>query len=120
MKNKKIAVVGVSSNPNKYGYKIFKDLIENEYEVYGINPKLKELFNQTIYPSLKDIPQKIDTLIMVVPPQITEKIVDECIELGIKEIWFQPGSESEKAIEKAKKNGIKTITACFMVSNKIW
>jgi predicted CoA-binding protein len=116
-----IAVVGVSLNKEKYGYKIFKDLKKNGYKVYGVNPRIDKFEDGTkIYKKLSEIPVKIDIVITVVPPQSSEKIVDECIELGIKNIWFQPGSESKTAIEKSQKNGIKTTTACFMVHNKIW
>lgn len=120
-KKMKIAIVGVSLDEEKYGYKIFKDLKKNGYNVFGVNPKLKTFEDGTpIYPSISSIQSPIDMVITVVPPRITEQVVDECIKLQIKHIWFQPGSESESAIEKARKNNIKTTTACFMVSNKIW
>lgn len=119
-KDKKIAVVGVSDNKNKYGYKIFSSLVENGYDVYGINPKLETLEGRKIYHSLSEIPQKPDIVITVVPPSVSEQIVDECQRLGINHIWFQPGSESEKAVKKAKSYGIETTEACFMVQNDIW
>ena len=119
-KDYNIAIIGVSSNKEKYGYKIFKDLKANGYKVYGVNPKIKELDGENIYSKLSEIPLKIDMVIIVVPPEVSEKVVDECSELGIKNIWFQPGSESQSAIEKANKNNIKTTTACFMVHNRIW
>ena len=117
---KKIAIVGVSSNRDKYGFKIFMDLLKRGYDIFGVNPNLKDLNGIKIYPSIKDLPEKPHIVIIVVPPQIAEKIVDECIEVGVEEIWFQPGSESESAVEKSKKAGIKAVTACFMVSNGIW
>lgn len=120
MKDKKIAVVGVSSDPNKYGYKIFFDLIKNGYNVYGINPNIENLNGIKIYSSLKALPEKPDILIIVVPPDISKEIVKTAVEIEIKEIWFQPGSESKEAVEIVKSNNIKTVTACFMVSNKLW
>ncbi|MCX7648350.1 MAG: CoA-binding protein [Elusimicrobiales bacterium] len=119
-KDKKIAVVGVSENPLKYGYKIFKDLSKSGYEVYGVNPKLKSLDGKNIYPNISSIPLKPEIVILVVPPEISIKIVDECIGLKIEQIWFQPGSESEEAVKKAEQKGIKTTVACFMVQNRIW
>lgn len=119
-KNKTIAVVGVSENKNKYGYKIFTSLVENDYDVYGVNPKLASLNGEKIYHSLSEIPKKIDLVITVVPPAVSEEIVDECHKLGINHIWFQPGSESEEAVKKAKGYGIETTEACFMVQNNIW
>lgn len=120
-KNKNIAIIGVSSNPTKYGHKIFRDLIKAEFRVTGVNPGNGGLFKRKIYKSLREVEPLPDLVITVVPPEITEQIVTECIELGIKEIWMQPGSESRQAIEMAEKNGILvTHNACFMVENGIW
>jgi hypothetical protein len=74
-----------------------------------------------IYRSLRDMREKPDMVITVVPHNITENIVEECAELGIKEIWMQPGSESELAINVAKSYGIKVFcNACFMVEHGLW
>jgi len=116
--NKKIiAVAGVSKEEKKFGFKVFKDMIKKGQKVYGINPKADFILEQKIYSKIQDIPEKPDLVITVVSPKVTEKIVDECISLGIKEIWMQPGSESEKAIKKAQDNGISVIyNACIMLT----
>ncbi|MFA5304200.1 MAG: CoA-binding protein [Candidatus Omnitrophota bacterium] len=116
-----MAVVGVSHKENKFGFRIFNDLVQNGFNVVGINPTDGEISGRKIYRSLKEINTKIDLVITVVPARVTERIVDECNELGIKEIWMQPGSESSIAIEKAKNYGIEvTSNACFMVEEGIW
>jgi len=121
MREKEIAVVGVSKNEKKYGFKIFRDLLKAGFKVKGIHPKITEVLGQRIYPNLKSLEAKPDLVITVVPPEVTEKIVEDCKDLDIKEIWMQPGSESEDAIKKARDYGIKVIyNACFMVDNKIW
>lgn len=120
IKDKKIVVFGVSSNPDKYGHRIFKDLLNHGYKVWGINPNVKEIDGIKIYQSLDELPDKPDTAIIVIPPDKTPYVVDKCIENKIKEIWFQPGSENEEAIQKAKKEGIKVFTACFMVKGGLW
>ena len=121
IKEKEIALIGVSNKEEKFSFKIFRDLLKAGFKVKGINPKITELLGQKIYPNLKSLEKKPDLVITVVPSQVTERIVDECKDLGIKEIWMQPGSESEIAIKKAKDYGIKVIyNACFMVENKIW
>ena len=56
----------------------------------------------------------------MVHPDITEKVVEQCNTLGIKNLWMQPGSDSAKALEKAERYGINAITACFMVKEGIW
>lgn len=116
-----IAVVGVSSNPGKFGRRIFTDMAAAGYSVYGVNKTGADIEGQIIYKNLSDLPQKPDMVITVVPPQAAEEIVKECIKLGIKEIWMQPGSGSQAAIEKAQKAGIKVIhNACFMVKEGLW
>ncbi len=114
---KTVAVVGVSKDEKKFGFKVFKDMIKKGQKVYGINPKVGVILGQKIYSKIQDIPEKPDLVITVVPPEVTEKIVDDCISIGIKEIWMQPGSESEKAIKKAQDNGISVIyNACIMLT----
>ena len=121
VRDKEIAVVGVSQREEKFGYKIFRDLLKEGFNVKGINPANGEILGRKIYRSLKELKPVPDLVIMVVPPQITEHIVEECNDLGIKEIWMQPGSESAAAIEKTKNYGISIVhNVCFMVENKIW
>ncbi|MFH1369203.1 MAG: CoA-binding protein [Elusimicrobiota bacterium] len=120
IKEKIIAVVGVSGNPKKFGYKIFKSLLDADYDVSGINPAGGEVLGKKIFRKLEEVSHKPELVITVVPPQITEKIIEQCMELGIKEIWMQPGSESEDAIKKAKEYGMSvTHHACIMVSQGI-
>lgn len=113
------AIVGVSQDGSKYGYKVYKDLLEAGYEVYPVNPKGGKLFGNTVYKNLRDIFEKIDIVITVVPPVITEKIVVEMSELGVKKLWMQPGSESERVIELCNKLNIECQSqACIMVKRK--
>ncbi|MFH7860321.1 MAG: CoA-binding protein, partial [Candidatus Aenigmatarchaeota archaeon] len=94
-KNNVIAIVGVSRDPEKYGYKVYKDLKEAEYKVYPVNPNASEILGDKCYPNLESLPIKPDVVNIVVPPNITEKIVKECKKLNIKKVWMQPGAESE-------------------------
>ena len=123
LKEKIIAVVGVSNRPEKFGYKIFKSLIEGGFNVSGVNPAAisDEVLGRKIYRTLSDIETKPDMVITVVPASVTEQVVEQCKELGIPEIWMQPGSESETAIKKAKEYGIHvTHHACMMIDHGIW
>jgi predicted CoA-binding protein len=115
-----IAVVGVSDDASKYGHKIFRDMLNAGYPVKGVNPKGGFVLGQNLYKSLTDIEKRPDLVITVVPPAITEKVVEECNKLGIKQVWLQPGSESAAALKKAAEYGIKTTSACFMVAKGVW
>ncbi|CEG11537.1 conserved hypothetical protein [groundwater metagenome] len=119
LNDKVIAVTGVSKDESKYGFKVFKDLISKNFRVYGVNPNADFVLNRKIYKKISEIPEKVDIVVTVVPPKITEKIIDECKSLSINEIWMQPGSESEEAIKKAENFGIKVIYAlCIMIETE--
>lgn len=115
-KSNTFAIVGASSNKEKWGYKIYKKLKDSGFSVIPINPK-KEMIDEDIsYSDLKSINKTPDVVITIVPPWITEKIVRTCNELGIKKVWMQPGSESENAVKFCEDNGIECIHhACFVV-----
>jgi hypothetical protein len=88
------AVVGASNNQEKYGYKIFKDLSDAGYKVIPINPTEEKILNQKAFTKLGDVDKKIDVVIFVTQPVITEKILEEVKILGIHNVWLQPGAQS--------------------------
>ena len=117
LKQKRFAVVGSFRNESKYAYRILKTLKEKGYEVYPVNPSLREVDGLICYPSVKDIPDSVDVVDIVTPPQITEKIVRECKEKGISKVWIQPGAESKTVIEFCKDNNIEVIyNLCIMMN----
>lgn len=112
----KIAIVGVSSNHDKWGWKLYKKLKHVGFNIYPVNPKYNEIDGDICYPSLSALPKKPVVVITVVPPKITEKVAEECKTLGIKKIWMQPGSETEKSIAFCENNNIEVIyNVCFAV-----
>ena len=118
MAQKRFAVIGATDNTNKYGYKIFKNLKSRGYEVYPVNPRLKEIEGAKCYSSLSDIPLRADVVDFVVPPRITEAILKECKQLGLNRIWLQPGSESEAAIAFCNQNEMKVVhDVCVMAGS---
>lgn len=120
MKDKIIAIVGVNDNPEKFGFKIFTDLLNFGYTVFAVGVRGGQVSGKKVYKSLKDLPNKPDVVVTVVPPAGTEKTVNDAIEIGIKEIWMQPGSESALAIEKAKNAGINVNRGCIMMDLGLW
>lgn len=116
-----LVVVGVSTDPKKYGYKIFTSLVEAGYQVKGINPKGGEVAGKILFKSLADLPTVPEVVITVVPPKATMEIIKICQELKVPTIWMQPGSSSDETIEMAKSAGLKVISnTCFMIQKNIW
>jgi len=117
MVQKSFAIVGATDDTKKYGHQIFKNLKSRGYEVYPVNPRLKELEGTRCYPSLADIPVNVDVVDFVVPPEVTEAILKECKRLRLSRIWLQPGSESEAAIAFCHENNLKVVhSVCVMLS----
>jgi predicted CoA-binding protein len=113
------AVVGASRDPQKYGHQVYRDLKNAGYRVYPVNPNAQEVLGDKCYPSLRELPEKPDVVVTVAPPQVTERVVRTCKELGIKKVWMQLGSESEEAVKYCKENGLEVIyNMCVMVERR--
>lgn len=117
MAQKKFAVIGATDNTEKYGNKIFKNLSRRGYEVYPVNPGLKEIEGVKCYSSITDVPVKVDVVDFVVPPPVTESILKECKKLGLGHIWLQPGSENDAAIAFCHDNKLKVVYGTCVMLN---
>ena len=118
---KKIAVVGVSDKREtgcNMAYNKFKD---SGYQVYAVNPRIATYDGAPCYPDLKSIPEKPDAVFILANPKVTDEIVQQCVDLGVKHVWMhcmmgtKPGlaasitSVSQEAVEKARQNGLAVI-----------
>jgi predicted CoA-binding protein len=124
LKNSVVAVVGATTDKSKWGYKVLKRLGELGFRVVGVNPKYREIEGIRCYGDLEEMGIDLglvgsygDVLaVTVVPPEVTEKVVEKCIDLGVRMIWMQPGSESEAAVNRAKQAGMEVMSgACIVV-----
>ncbi len=114
------AVIGVSRDVTKYGRKVFDDLRGSGFKVFPLNPKADIIDGQKCYASLEDLPVIPDVVVFVVPPVVGEKLVIKCKKLGIKNIWLQPGSESETLIKYCSDNSINCVhDQCVMIANDL-
>ena len=107
---KKIAVVGVSRKKTKFGNAIYKELKQKGYNVFPINPYINAFEGDTCYPALLSLPEKVDAVIINVPPAQTEKVVREVKQVGINKVWLQQGSQSDEAVRFCKENGIDCVS----------
>ncbi|SDF07495.1 CoA-binding protein [Sporolituus thermophilus] len=116
LKLKTWAVVGATNNREKFGFKIFHFLRESGYKVYAVNPGVTEIEGEKCYPTLGDLPDKPDVVDIVVPPRVGEKILHDCAKLNIKNVWLQPGADTEQVIRTAESLGLNVVHhACVMV-----
>ena len=94
--NATIALIGASNDKQKYGNKIYCDLRNKGYNVTPINPKEETIEGDKAYNTIEEMPKLPDIANFVVPPPIAIKIAQNISKLGVKHLWFQPGSESNE------------------------
>ena len=88
---KTIAVVGLSRHHEQDSYKVASYLQERGYWIIPVNPNAQEILGEKCFRSLKEIPVKIDAVLVFRPSEFAGAIVDEAIEIGAKVVWMQEG-----------------------------
>jgi hypothetical protein len=119
-KFKKIALVGATPDPRKYGNIILKDLKSKGIEVIPVNPKYEQIENLKCLKSVKELPEDIDVIVFVVPPEIGLQIAKDSIESGFKKLWFQPGAESKEIKDFLDSENVEyCFQRCIMVETSL-
>ena len=103
---KTIAVVGLSDSPMRPSHGVSAYLQAQGYRIVPVNPQIAEALRQKSYPSLLEVPEKIDLLDVFRRPEFVDEIVRQAIELKIPAIWLQEDVINERAAEKARKAGM--------------
>ncbi len=111
------AVAGASTNRDKYGNKVLRCYMQNNKKVIPINPRAETIEGLPCVASVLDLPDEVASLSIITPPKITEQVVAQAAEKGIKNVWMQPGAESEAAVQFCHDNGINVIAdgSCILV-----
>jgi predicted CoA-binding protein len=109
-----VAIVGASSNPDKAAYGIMQKLQRVGYRVIPVNPREQEVLGEKAYPSLADIPERVDIVDVFRRPEDTPAIADEAVKIAAKALWLQTGISNEDAAARAKAAGlIVVMDACI-------
>src|SRR4051812_40962201 len=115
-----IAVVGASSNPDKASYGIMRKLQSVGYRVIPVNPRETEILGERAYPSLLDVPERIDIVDVFRRAEDTPGIADEAVTIGAKALWLQTGIVNEDAAARAKAGGlIVVMDACIGATHSL-
>ncbi len=111
------AVVGASSKQHKYGNKVLRCYQQNQHTVVPVNPVEKEIEGLVCVASVIDLPDHVGSISIITPPQVTERVVEQAIARGIRNVWMQPGAESVQALAACEEAGINVIAdgSCVLV-----
>jgi predicted CoA-binding protein len=103
---KTIAVVGLSSSPLRPSHGVAAYLQQQGYRIIPVNPVIESALGEKSYPSLREVPEKIDIVDVFRRPEFVPEIVDQAIELKLPAVWLQEGVIHEAAAEKARQAGV--------------
>ena len=105
-RTKTIAVVGLSDSPLRPSHGVSAYMQLQGYRIIPVNPKIAEALGENSYPSLLEVPDKIDLVDVFRRPEYVDDIVEQAIQLKIPAIWLQESVINERAAEKARKAGM--------------
>lgn len=115
---KNYAVIGISEDKEKYGYRIYKRLKEKGYNVFGVSNKYKEIDGDKIYENLDVIPSPIDVVVFVINPKFAKEYIGQMRTIGIGYAWMQPGTYNEEILDLMRSHGITPIIDCILVQTE--
>ena len=104
-----VAVVGLSTDPNRPSHRVAKYLISQGYKVIPVNPDAREILGKRSYTNLSSIPEPIEIVDIFRRSEEVMPIVDEAIKIGAKVVWMQEGVINEKAASIAGNAGLQVV-----------
>ncbi len=114
-----IAVVGLSSSPLRPSHGVAAYLQMRGYRIIPVNPTIPGVLGEKAYPSLLDVPERIDVVDIFRRPEFVPEVVDQAIQLRVPAIWMQETVIHEQAAEKARRAGIFVVMdRCMLVEHR--
>ena len=106
---RRIAVVGLSPNPDRPSYRVSQSMQGFGYTIIPVHPAAREILGAKAYSRLADIPVPIDLVNVFRRSEHLDGVVDECLKLGLKNLWIQEGIINESAALKARQGGMNVV-----------
>ena len=104
-----LAVVGASRKGRKFGNLAYRGLKMKGFRLLPVNPNAETIEGDRCYPSLSALPERVEGVLIVVPPAETERVVRDAAAAGIRRVWMQQGAASPEAIRFCQENGISVV-----------
>lgn len=111
----RVAIIGASNDRSKYGNKAVRSYIAQGHEVFPVHPKEAEVEGLRAYASIGDVPQPVDRVLLYVPPAVGVGLLEAIAAANPKEVYVNPGAESDELFAKAEELGLLTVFACAIV-----
>jgi len=113
---KSIAILGASADRAKFGNKAVRVFADRGYKVYPVNPKLEEIEGHKAYKTINDVPaEELDMVSFYLPPPVGLQVIADVAKKKVKEVWLNPGADSDELMAKGEELGLTMISACSIV-----
>ena len=110
---KRLAIVGISRDPRDFSRTVFREFQSRQFEVFPVNPLVSLIDDHHCFSELKEIPPPVESVLIMTPPNVTEDIVLQCRDVGVKSVWLYraagAGASSPNAISFCKEHHIDVI-----------
>ncbi|GGG89682.1 CoA-binding protein [Paenibacillus radicis (ex Gao et al. 2016)] len=115
-----VAVVGLSEKPDRVSYMVSEAMQAKGYRIIPVNPNAETILGEKSYPSLRDIPEKVDIVNVFRRPEHTPPVAEEAVAIGAKTLWLQLGIANDEAARIAGEGGLNVIMdRCIKVEDSI-
>jgi hypothetical protein len=113
LEQKRIAVVGVSQKPRDFSRLLYREFVQRGYDVVPVNPRAETLEGQRCFARVQDISPRVDGVLLMTSPEVTETVVRDCVAAWIKRVWMYrargKGAVSSSAVQFCQENGMSVI-----------
>jgi predicted CoA-binding protein len=111
-----LAIVGVSRSGKKFGNLALRTLRDKGYRVYPIHPEAKSIDGVRCCARFEELPERVDAVLVVVPPVQAERVVRDAAAAGIHHVWLQQGAESPKVMDACRELGLAVVAGeCILM-----
>ena len=110
-----VAIIGASNVREKFGNRAVRAYLRQGWTVYPVNPKETEIEGLPVFRSVTDIPGPVDRVSLYLPPEVGVKVLKDIRDKGVRELYVNPGAESDELMAEAERLGLEPIWACSIV-----
>lgn len=112
---KSVAILGASTNPEKYGNKAVRAFAEKGFTVFPVNPRANVIEGWDCQPDIASLPERPDVVSLYLPPALLLEQLPAIRDKGCDELWLNPGTDTPEIVEKAEQLGLNAVIGCSLV-----
>lgn len=110
---RRIALVGISHEPTSFSVSLFKELCHRGYDIVPVNPNMREFLGRRCFARVQDIEPPVEAALLLTSPEVTDTVVNDCAEAGIRRVWMHraggKGAVNDKAVQFCRERGIRVV-----------